>query len=118
MFIEMDETLVTVVETRAFTAAAKGRMKPQEVKALIDLLAAAPESGDLIQGTGGLRKIRFALEGRGKSGSVRVIYYFHNESMPLFLLTVFAKNEKDNLTKAERNQLAKAVEKLKRTYGA
>ena len=114
----MDGVLVTVVETRAFMAAAKGRKKPQEVKALIDLLAAAPESGDLVQGTGGLRKIRFALEGKGKSGSVRVIYYFHNESMPLFLLTVFAKNEKDNLTKAERNQLAKAVETLKRTYGA
>ena len=97
----MDSALITVVETRAFTAAAKGRMTPQETKALIDLLAASPESGDLIQGTGGLRKVRFALEGRGKSGSVRVVYYFYNENLPLFLLTVFAKNEKDNLTKAE-----------------
>lgn len=82
----METALVTVVETKAFTASAKGRMKPQEVEALIDVIAAAPESGDLIQGTGGLRKIRFGVGGPGKRGSVRVVYYFYNDTMPVFLL--------------------------------
>ena len=59
-----------------------------------------------MQGTGGIRKLRWSAQGRGKSGGVRVIYYFHNETMPLFLLTVFGKGEKANLTKGVRNDLA------------
>ena len=113
----MDKALITVVETKAFTAAAKGRMKPQEIDALIDILAAEPERGVLIQGTGGLRKIRFGVGGKGKRGSVRVVYSFYNETMPVFLLTVFAKNEKDNLSHAERNALAKVARSLRERYG-
>lgn len=79
---------------------------------MTDLLAADPLCGDLIQGTGGVRKIRFAIQGRGKSGGVRVVYYYYNETRPLFLLTVFSKNEKDNLTMVERNSLAKLVKAL------
>ena len=63
-------------------------------------------SGDLIEGTGGVRKLRWARDGRGKSGGVRVIYHFHGDAMPLYLLTMFAKNEQANLSKAERNELA------------
>lgn len=92
-------------------------MKPQEVEALIDLLAAEPERGDLIRGTGGVRKVRFGVSGRGKRGSVRVVYYFYNDSMLVFLLTVFAKNEKDNLSNAECNALAKAARTLRESYG-
>ena len=114
----MATTLITVVETKAFTASAKGRMKQQDVDDLIDVLAAEPECGDLIQGTGGLRKVRFATDNRGKSGSVRVVYYFYNDTMPVFLLTVFAKNEKDNLSRAERNALAKVAGSIKESYGA
>ena len=51
-----------------------------------------------MQGTGGIRKLRWAKSGEGKSGGVRVIYYFHSESMPLFLLSLFGKNEKANLS--------------------
>ena len=69
-----------------------------------------------MQGTGGIRKFRWASGNRGKSGGVRVIYYFHNESMPLFLLTLFGKNEKANLSKAERNELTKLANILK-NYG-
>lgn len=67
---------VTAVETKAFSAAAKGRMSSGEVDALIDVLAREPEAGVVMRETGGLRKIRFAVAGRGKSGSVRVIHYF------------------------------------------
>ncbi len=113
----MAKAKITVVETAEFTSRAKRRMSAKEVEAVIDLVAAEPLSGDLIQGTGGLRKLRFAVEGKGKSGSVRIIYYYYNESIQVFLITVFAKKEKDNLTKAERNMLAKVVRILRDSYG-
>jgi len=62
--------------------------------------------------TGGIRKLRWARSGGGKSGGIRVIYYFHDESMPLYLLTAFGKNEKANLSKEERNLLATIVKEL------
>ena len=79
---------------------------------MVEYLAAHPTAGDLIEGTGGVRKLRWARDGRGKSGGGRVIYYFHSESMPLYLLTMFAKNERANLSKAERNELAGLVDLL------
>jgi len=72
-------------------------------------LAEHPKDGDLLEGTGGIRKIRWGRGGQGKSGGVRVIYYFHDEAMPLYLLTLFAKGDKTNLSKAERNELAELV---------
>ena len=75
-------------------------------------MAAHPADGDLIEGTGGVRKLRWGRDGRGKSGGVRVIYYFHGEAMPLYLLTMFVKNERANLSKAERNELAGLVDLL------
>ena len=60
--------------------------------------------------------MRWAAEGRGKSGGVRVIYYFHNETFPLFLLTLYAKNQKTNLTKSERQEFKKLVPLLVKTY--
>ena len=75
----------------------------------MDHLATSPTAGDLIEGTGGVRKLRWARDGLGKSGGVRVIYYFRSEAMPLYLLTMFAKNDRSNLSKAERNALAGLV---------
>jgi hypothetical protein len=66
--------------------------------------------------SGGVRKLRWAAQGNGKSGGVRVIYYFHNEAFPVFLLTVYAKNQKANLTKAERNDLKALVSMLVKNY--
>jgi hypothetical protein len=66
----------------------------------------------MIEGAGGVRKLRWARDGRGKSGGVRVIYYFHSAVMPLYLLTMFAKNERANLSKAERNELGELVDAL------
>jgi hypothetical protein len=63
-----------------------------------------------------VRKLRWGRGGQGKSGGVRVIYYFHSEAMPLYLLTLFAKNERANLSKAERNDLAGLVEILVQTW--
>ncbi len=79
--------------------------------------AAHPQAGDIMQGTGGIRKWRWAAQGRGKSGGVRVIYYYHNRTIPLFLLTVFGKGEKANLSKSECNDLSKFTDLLLRQYG-
>jgi hypothetical protein len=108
---------ITVVETPQFAARAKSRMTADEVDNTIDLISADPLCGDLIQGTGGVRKVRFAVKSKGKRGGVRIVYYYYNEILPTFLLTVFAKREKDTLAMAERNSLAKLVRWLRDNYG-
>lgn len=109
--------LVTVAELPEFIRCAERLLSESERKDVIDYLSAYPKAGDLMQGTGGIRKLRWARGGKGKSGGVRVIYYYHSERIPLYLLTVFGKGEKDNLTKAERNELAELVGVLKEWAG-
>lgn len=109
--------LVTVAELPEFIRCAERLLSDSERKDVIDYLSAHPKAGDLMQGTGGVRKLRWARGGKGKSGGVRVIYYYHSKQMPLYLLTVFGKGEKDNLSKAERNELADLVGVLKELTG-
>src|SRR5262245_39022862 len=93
--------LMTVAETREFRMRAAGLLSEDEKLSLMDFLSDNPTAGDLIRGSGGIRKLRWALPGGGKSGGVRVIYYFHSQDVPLWLLTLFAKNEKANLSDEE-----------------
>lgn len=103
----------TVIETNAYIAAAKDAgMSAEEMAAVVDRIAADPEAGEIMPGCGGARKLRVAKPGRGKSGGYRVITYFPGVTHPVFLLTVFGKNEKANLTKAERNALAAMTKRL------
>jgi hypothetical protein len=113
----MKSELITVVETASFLADAKACMTDNERAEAIDMIAAHPECGDLVPGGGGIRKVRFAIGGKGKSGGVRIIYYYHNERVPTFLLAVFAKNDQANLTRAEINMLGNAAKMLARKYG-
>jgi hypothetical protein len=83
---------------------------------LVGYLAQHPDSGDLIPGTGGFRKLRWQLDGRGKRSGARVIYYFHDDSMPLFAITAFAKNERADLSQLERNELRTLGRRLVETY--
>ena len=83
---------------------------------LADFLAANPESGDVIPGGNGVRKLRWGAKGRGKRGGARVIYYFSDRNMPVFLLAVYAKGEKVDLTAAERKNLGKLVDELLQQY--
>ena len=85
-----------------------------DLRRLQEELLANPQAGSFMQGIGGIRKIRFSYEGRGKSGSVRVIYIDFESYGKLYLLTVYPKNVKDNLTKAEQNELKKLVEVLEK----
>lgn len=105
--------LITVAETPEYIRRATRLLSQSERNDVIDYVAATPKAGDLIQDTGGVRKLRWARSGRGKSGGVRVIYYFHSEALPLYLLTVFGKGEKADLNQAERNELAKLVQVIK-----
>jgi hypothetical protein len=109
--------LITVAETPEYLRCAERLLSAVERADVVAYLAAHPRAGDLMQGTGGVRKLRWALGGRGKSGGARVIYYFHSEAMPLYLLTVFGKNERANLSKAERNDLAGLARILKAMAG-
>ena len=103
----------TIIETGAYlSAASDAGMTDEERNAVVDVLAANPTAGDIMPGCGGARKLRVAKPGKGKSGGYRVITYFGGENVPVFLLTVFGKNERANLTKAERNGLAGLTKRL------
>lgn len=101
--------LTTVTELPEYIRRASELLNEAERKSVIDYLAAHPRTGDIMEGTGGIRKLRWARGGKGKSGGIRIIYYYHDQRIPLYLLTVFGKNEKSNITKSERNELAKLV---------
>lgn len=87
-----------------------------ERAAIIDWVAANPAAGELIVGSGGARKFRWRAKGKGKSGSMRVITYFGGAGIPAFLLSVFGKGDKANLTMAERNQLRTMLGALATEY--
>jgi len=103
---------MTVVETPSFLREVAAALTEEERVGLVGYLAINPEAGDVMPETGGARKLRWKAQGRGKRGGVRVIYYYHDADMPLFLLNVFAKNEKGNLTNAERNEMKKLLPRL------
>ena len=106
----------TVVETPSYLAEAERLFSLQERAAIVDRLAADPACGVVIPGSGGIRKVRFGFGARGKSGGARIIYLFSGERLPVFVLAVFAKNEKANLSAAERNALGKVVADMIESY--
>ena len=83
-----------------------------DLRRLQEELLADPKVGAVMRGTGGIRKMRFAFEDRGKSGSIRVIYIDFEVYEKIYLITAYPKNEKDNLSKAERNELRELVKVL------
>jgi hypothetical protein len=104
--------VITVAETLQYRRKAKGLLSSVEQSEVITYLSANPKAGVLIEETGGIRKLRWRKAGRGKSAGVRVIYYYHSEVMPLYLLTVFGKNERASLSRKEKRMLSKAVKRL------
>lgn len=106
-----------VVETHVFRkAAADVDMSEDEVVRLKNFLAENPDAGDLIVGTGGARKVRFARPGKGKSGSYRIVTFYTAEDIPVFLMDVYAKGEKINLTAREKADLKKELETFAQEY--
>jgi len=83
---------------------------------IVGFIAANPDAGKEIRGSGGARKVRFAGKGKGKSGGYRVITFYSGEDIPVFLLNLFAKNEKADLSQAERNELKTVLAGLADAY--
>lgn len=102
---------LTLLEFPSFTEDADELFTKEELEELRTLLAYHPEAGNLITGTGGVRKLRWTVEKKqkGKRGGARVIYYFHSPAIPLALLAVYAKGEKIDLTAAEKKELRALV---------
>lgn len=102
----------TLIPTGTFEEKARNLLGHDGFDALLELLARRPRAGRIIEGTRGLRKIRVARSGRGKSGGARVIYYYHDDTKPILLLLIYAKADQDNLTRAQKARLRKHVEAI------
>lgn len=109
---------MTVVETSAFLRRAEKLLTVEEHEELLFYLALHPASGDEIPGTGGVRKLRFAAKGRGKSGGVRAIYYFYDEENPVYALLLYGKNEQVNLTPDQKREMTAFAAAIKRAAKA
>lgn len=108
-----------VVTTSVFEADAKAAgLMETEINAIVAWIAANPLAGDIMQGTGGARKVRFPRPGKGKSGGYRTIHYYGGIDVPIFLLALVDKGERANLSKAERNMLARELVTLADDYRA
>jgi hypothetical protein len=109
----------SVAQTHAFVAQAKATgMTEAEIDSLVTFISENPDAGDVIQGTGGCRKIRVAGRGKGKSGGYRTITFFSGASMPVFLLAVFGKGERSDLSQKERNALRDLTKGIVESYKA
>ena len=116
MGIQTNEWL-TLVEIESFVKKADKFLQVDELDNLKQMLANTPEIGAIIPHSGGIRKVRISAQQKGKSGGARVIYYFHNSKMPLFLLDVYVKSEKIDLTKEELTKFRDLTEHLRKNYG-
>ncbi|UNC93511.1 type II toxin-antitoxin system RelE/ParE family toxin [Candidatus Contubernalis alkaliaceticus] len=94
---------------------AKMGLNDEELKSLQLEILSNPKSGEVIRGTGRLRKMRFALEGKGKSSSIRVLYVDFVIFEKVYLITAYPKSQKDNLSEAERNDIKKLIALLEKT---
>lgn len=109
----MFEIPQTVVETETFLKQAAALWDEQERLEFVDFIAANPLAGVEIAGTGGLRKIRWMRAGMGKRGGARVIYYYYDETAPVYLLTVYAKSKKEDLSQQEKSALRRVAEAIR-----
>jgi hypothetical protein len=103
---------VSVVELAGYRRRAEALLTRDEQDAIVHLLAYEPTCGDVIPGAGGLRKMRIARSGSGKRGGARVVYYFHSLDMPIFLLALYAKNEKSDLRAHEKKEFSGLLKEL------
>lgn len=107
----------TVIETAGYLQDAKdASLSGDEMAAIIQVISSDPKAGDVMVGTGGARKLRFAASGTGKRGGFRTVHYFGGGDVPVFMLAVIKKGDRDNLSKAERNALRKELQGIAEAY--
>jgi hypothetical protein len=103
---------VSVIELPGYRRRVDELLSGDEQDAIVDLIAYEPACGDLIPGTGGLRKVRVGRGGSGKRGGARVIYYFYNANFPALLVAIYAKNEKADVSAQEKRKFAALVKEI------
>lgn len=103
---------VEFIETPTFTRLLTALLTVDEYAGLQNVLVENPERGDIIKGGGGIRKLRYALSGRGKSGGVRAIYYWLKDDQQIYMLLIYPKSKKDDLTGRETALLREFVKEL------
>jgi hypothetical protein len=108
---------ISVAVTGEFLARSRKLLDDDDIDALVEFLAYHPEAGDVITGAGGVRKLRWRLQGRGKRGGARVIYYYLDQRIPLVLLSMYAKNEQADLSMADRQSFRDLKNILLASYG-
>jgi len=91
-------------------------LSAEEMVAIIEIISSDPKAGDVMVGTGGARKLRFGVGGTGKRGGVRTVHYFGGDDVPVFMLAVIKKGDRDNLSKAECNALRKELQGIADAY--
>ena len=107
---------VSVIEFAGYRRRASELLTAGQRDAVIDLVAYEPTCGDIIPGSGGLRKVCIGRDGIGKRGGTRVVYYFYNQDFPILLLALYAKNEKSDLTTAEKREFAASMREIVRQW--
>ena len=110
--------LHTVIETDEFVRRAKKvGLSEQEIDLIKFVVANNPSAGNVVPGTGGARKVRIPARGRGKSGGYRVITFYTGVDIPVFLLNVYSKGSKSDLTQQEKNAFRNTISTILRDYG-
>jgi mRNA-degrading endonuclease RelE of RelBE toxin-antitoxin system len=100
------------IEASAFTKHVYKYLSDAEFLGLQSFLLEYPEAGNIVPGSGGVRKVRWAIAGKGKSGGVRVIYYFKRQENEIWLLTIYSKSEIGNIPAHILRQIAKEIENV------
>jgi hypothetical protein len=117
--LPMESAGHAVLQTPIFQADAKAAgLSEEDVTEIVVWLSQNPLAGALIPGTGGARKVRFAGRGKGKSGGYRTIHYYGGDDVPLFLLALINKGERENISRAEANALRAELAALADDYRA
>jgi hypothetical protein len=108
---------ITIVETAVFLRQADGVWDEMERADFVDFIARNPEPGDIIPQSGGVRKVRWRRQGSGKRGGVRIVYFYHDPGMPLYLLMIYAKARREDLSPDARRVVQALVMTLKKVHG-
>ena len=114
--MEMLTNPITVAETLTFQRQADDVWSDEDREAFIDFIARNPEAGDIIRDGGGVRKVRWGRQGTGKSGGARVIYFFYNLGTPLYLLLVYAKAVRADISHDAKKTVREFAERIKQAH--
>jgi hypothetical protein len=107
-------SVIAIVELSSFSKRAAKILDKEEVDALRAYLLQHPDKGDVIPGTGGVRKLRWAASGRGKRGGARVIYFYHVVGTKIYLMACYTKNEQDDIRPEVKKQMTAFVTQIKK----